>query len=125
MFEPDVSREARKRMHEVSLREIVHIQSRTAFSLREEALLNSLQLGSLPRPTRQMMEDLLRTRVSCCTPQLLLDHWHVLHTYSDVPVEGTNPVDWKTLEQETQTLLNDISSCLLGPLTCHSLFFQN
>ncbi|XGW35166.1 hypothetical protein V3C99_018859, partial [Haemonchus contortus] len=58
-FEPEVSREARKRMHEVQFREVVHIQSRTAFSVKEEALLNSLQLGSLPSPTRQMMEDLL------------------------------------------------------------------
>ncbi|PIO55578.1 FHA domain protein, partial [Teladorsagia circumcincta] len=78
--------------------------SRTAFTMREEDLLRSLDLGNMSCPDRAMMEDLIKKYPedfhSARTPQSLLDHWHILNSYGILaPGPQSGMVDWELLER--------------------------
>ncbi|KAK6030074.1 FHA domain protein [Ostertagia ostertagi] len=103
-------RQAKKRMNELPVEEILRIQvgsvfiSRTAFTMREEDLLRSLDLGNMSCPDRAMMEDLIKKYPedfhSARTPQSLLDHWHILNSYGILaPGPQSGMVDWELLER--------------------------
>nr|CDJ97861.1 Forkhead-associated domain containing protein [Haemonchus contortus] len=104
MYDDTLSRQAKKRMNELPVEEILRIQSRTAFTMREEDLLRGLDLGNLSCPDRAMMEDLIKKYPedfhSARTPQSLLDHWHILNSYGILaPGPQSGLVDWELLER--------------------------
>ncbi|VDL82362.1 unnamed protein product [Nippostrongylus brasiliensis] len=84
MYDDTLSRQAKKRMNELPIEEILRIQSRTPFTMREEDLLRGLDLGNISCPDRSMMEELIKKYPedfhSARTPQSLLDHWHILNS---------------------------------------------
>ncbi|ETN79210.1 hypothetical protein NECAME_09928 [Necator americanus] len=84
MYDDTLSRQAKKRMNELPVEEILRIQSRTAFTVREEELLRGLDIGNNSCPDRAMMEELIKKYPedfhSARTPQSLLDHWHILNS---------------------------------------------
>ncbi|KAL6722417.1 hypothetical protein Aduo_019993 [Ancylostoma duodenale] len=104
MYDDTLSRQAKKRMNELPVEEILRIQSRTAFTVREEELLRGLDIGSNSCPDRAMMEDLIKKYPedfhSARTPQSLLDHWHILNSYGILmPGPQSAVIDWELLER--------------------------
>ncbi|VDO76338.1 unnamed protein product [Heligmosomoides polygyrus] len=104
MYDDTLSRQAKKRMNELPLEEILRIQSRTPFTMREEDLLRGLDLGNMSCPDRAMMEDLIKKYPedfhSARTPQSLLDHWHTLNSYGILtPGPQSGVIDWELLER--------------------------
>ncbi|KAK6730712.1 hypothetical protein RB195_007277 [Necator americanus] len=104
MYDDTLSRQAKKRMNELPVEEILRIQSRTAFTVREEELLRSLDIGNNSCPDRAMMEELIKKYPedfhSARTPQSLLDHWHILNSYGVLtPGPQSGIIDWELLER--------------------------
>ncbi|KAE9419676.1 hypothetical protein Angca_005000, partial [Angiostrongylus cantonensis] len=104
MYDDTLSRQAKKRMNELPVEEILRIQSRTAFTVREEDLLRGLDIGANSCPDRAMMEDLIKKYPedfhSARTPQSLLDHWHILNSYGILaPGPQSAMLDWEMLER--------------------------
>ncbi|KAJ1349087.1 Microspherule protein 1 [Parelaphostrongylus tenuis] len=104
MYDDTLSRQAKKRMNELPVEEILRIQSRTAFTVREEDLLRGLDIGTNSCPDRAMMEELIKKYPedfhSARTPQSLLDHWHILNSYGILaPGPQSAMLDWEMLER--------------------------
>ncbi|KJH51832.1 FHA domain protein [Dictyocaulus viviparus] len=104
MYDDVLSRQAKKRINELPVEEILRIQSRTAFTVREEDLLRGLEIGTNSCPDRAMMEELIKKYPddfhSARTPQSLLDHWHILNSYGILaPGPQSTMLDWEMLER--------------------------
>ncbi|CAI4229966.1 unnamed protein product [Auanema sp. JU1783] len=111
MYDDVLSRQAKKRINEMQLQDLIRIQSNTPFTKREENVLCTVP--STPMPEISTMEDLLRSRPeefhSARNAQVLLDHWHLMKVSgilpSSQPPPGPHiaPINWEKIEKTAST----------------------